>query len=164
MQLFRLSKNQLDDIEKQLELLGVTRLSPDEQIIVLDEISKYVFDINQRHSTKEKVFDLELDYKYYFCDFFNMGINLNKDEVDWWEFDNLLEGIFLNENSITNKMLSYRLYEKPSKNHKAQEEKEHKFRMQMKRKYALPSQINSNKGYDKLWNYLEKKVGDNKEC
>lgn len=128
---------------------------------ILNEISKYVFDINNHYSSGEKTFDLELDYKYYFVDFLKLGINLNKDEISWWEFDAILESLFLDENSTLSKMLGYRLYEKPSKNLKAQEEKEHRFRMQMKRKYTLKNDINN--GFEKLWGYVEKKAGDSKE-
>ena len=59
--------------------------------------------------------------------------------------------------------MSYRLYEKPSKNIKQQEAEEHKFRMKMKRKYALPLQVNSEKALEKLWGYVEKKAGESKE-
>ena len=153
-----------ENIEKSSELLGIQNLNYNEQIIVLDEITQYVFDTNNRHSTQEKTFDLNLDYKFYFTDFLRLGINLNKNEIDWWEFDAILEGLFLDENSILSKMMSYRLYEKPSKNIKTQEEKEHKFRMKMKRKYALPCDYNVDNGLEKLWNYVEKKAGDSKEC
>lgn len=60
------------------------------------------------------------------------------------------------------KIISYRSYEKPSKNPKVQEEKEHKFRMKMKRKYALPNTKISESALGKLWNYIEKKAGENK--
>lgn len=165
MKIFKLSKIDTEEsIEERLNLLGINDISREEQIIVLDEVSKYIFNINQRHSTGKKTFDLELDYKYYFCDFFDMGINLNTDDIPWWEFDNLLEGIFLKKNSIINQVLEYRLYEKPPKNPKTAEEKEHRFRMKMKQKYALPDKNNVDNGLEKLWNYVEKKVGENKEC
>lgn len=166
MKIFKLMKNNNpENIKKSVELLGISDLSFEDQTIVLDEITKYVFDINQRHSNGEKTFDFELDYKYYFVDFLNFGngINLNKDEISWWEFDAILEGIFLNKHSILSTVLDYRLYEKPSKNPKVQEEKEHKFRMKMKRKYSLPIKTNVDVGLEKLWNYVEKKVGENKE-
>ena len=166
MKIFKLMKNNNpENIKKSVELLGISDLSFEDQTIVLDEITKYVFDINQRHSNGEKTFDFELDYKYYFVDFLNFGngINLNKDEISWWEFDAILEGIFLNKHSILSTVLDYRLYEKPSKNPKVQEEKEHKFRMKMKRKYSLPIKTNVDVGLEKLWNYVEKEVGENKE-
>lgn len=165
MKIFKLSKiDTQESIEERLNLLGIVDIPKEEQIVVLDEITKYIFNINQRHSTEKKTFDLELDYKYYFCDFFDMGINLNTDNIPWWEFDNLLEGIFLKKDSIINQVLEYRLYEKPPKNPKTAEEKEHRFRMKMKQKYALPDKNNVDNGLEKLWNYVEKKVGENKEC
>lgn len=164
MKLFELNKNEnQQNVKESLELLGVYDLKPSEQMIVLNEISKYVFNINERHQTKEKTFDLNLDYKYYFVDFLRLGINLNEDEISWWEFDAILESLFLNEKSNLSTMLSYRLYEKPPKSIKAQEEKEHKFRMEMKRKYALPNPQKIENGFDKMWNYVEKKAGENKE-
>ena len=59
-------------------------------------------------------------------------------------------------------MLAYRLYEKTKKNIKTQEEREHRFRMQMKRKYALPNKQKVENGLEKLFNYVEKKAGENK--
>ena len=167
MKIFELMKvSTMDNIKKCVELLGIDNLTEEEQVLVLDEVSKYVFDINKRHSVEKKTFDLNLDYKYYVVDYLNVGkgINLNTDDISWWEFDAILEGIFLDEKSITNKMLNYRLYEKPPKNVKTQEEQEHRFRMKMKQKYALPEQINSDKGLEKLWNYVERKAGENNEC
>lgn len=95
-------------------------------------------------------------------DFLNLGINLNTDDVPWWEFDAILEAIMLDDKSIISKVLSYRLYEKPPKSAKVQEEKRHRFMMEMKRKYSLPETLNTEQGLEKLWNYVEKKAGENK--
>ena len=146
--------------ENCLELLGISDIEPADREVVLDEVSKYIFNVNEKHSNEEKTFDLNLDYKYYFVDFLKMGINLNTDDISWWEFDAILEGLFLDENSNLSKMLAYRLYEKPPKNPKTQEEREHRFRMQMKRKYALPNKQNVENGLEKLFNYVEKKAGE----
>lgn len=149
-------------IENCLELLGISEIERNEAEFVLDEVSKYIFNVNERHSNGEKTFDLELDYKYYFVDFLKLGINLNTDEISWWEFDAILEGLFLDENSNLSRMLAYRLYEKPPKSPKTQEEREHRFRMQMKRKYALPNKVKVEESLEKLWGYVQKKAGDNK--
>ena len=149
-------------IENCLELLGISEIERNEAEFVLDEVSKYIFNVNERHSNGEKTFDLELDYKYYFVDFLKLGINLNTDEISWWEFDAILEGLFLDENSNLSRMLAYRLYEKPPKSSKTQEEREHRFRMQMKRKYVLPNKQKVENGLEKLFNYVEKKAGENK--
>lgn len=60
-------------------------------------------------------------------------------------------------------MMSFRLYKKPPKSSKTQEENEHKYRMQMKKKYALPNPQNNDNSLEKMWSYVEKKVGENKE-
>lgn len=149
-------------IENCLELLGIGEIEHNDMEFVLDEVSKYIFNVNERHSSGEKTFDLELDYKYYFVDFLKLGINLNTDEISWWEFDAILEGLFLDENSNLSKMLAYRLYEKPPKNPKTQEEREHRFRMSMKRKYSLPNKQKVEESLEKLWGYAQKKAGENK--
>ena len=105
--------------ENCLELLGISDIEPADREVVLDEVSKYIFNVNEKHSNEEKTFDLNLDYKYYFVDFLKMGINLNTDDISWWEFDAILEGLFLDENSNLSKMLAYRLYEKPPKDRKS---------------------------------------------
>ena len=144
-------------------MLEINKINENEKEYILNEISEYIFNINEKNTKGEKTFDLNLDYKYYFVDFLKLGINLNLDKISWWEFEAILESLFLDENSNLSKMLSYRLYEKPPKNSKTQEEKEHKFRMEMKRKYALPNPQKVENGLDKMWNYVEKKVGENKE-
>lgn len=131
----------------------------------MNEISKYIFGKHNSNlvKVKEKNFDINLDYQYYFPDFLKYGINLNKQDIDWWEFQKILNGIMLDKNSTISTIISFRTYEKPPKNIKTQEEKEHKFRMEMKRKYALPNPQKIENGFDKMWNYVEKKVGENKE-
>jgi len=143
-------------------MLGVDDLDENEEIIVLNEISKYVFEINNKHSEGNKTFDLNLDYKYYFPDFLSLGINLNTDDISWWEFDSLLDWFFRKEDSSISSVMNFRLYEKPPKNSKTQEDKEHKYRMQMKRKYALPNPQKNENNLEKMWNYVEKKVGEDK--
>lgn len=164
MKIFELIKiNTSKNIEQCLEILGVNDLPSQEQTIVLDEISKYIFDINQKHSSGEKTFDFYYDYGYYFPDFIEKyGINLNKDEISWWEFDKLLDWCFRDKNSSLYNHMDFRLYKKPSKNQKAAEAEEHKYRMKMKQIHALPTQTDTQEGLEKLWNYVEKKVGDNK--
>lgn len=165
MKIFELAKeNTQNSIEKSLETLGVHGLSPQEQISVLDEITKYIFDINQKHSSSEKTFDFYYDYGYYFPDFIEKyRINLNKDEISWWEFDKLLDWCFRDKNSSLYNHMDFRMYKKPSKNPKTAEAEEHKYRMKMKQIHSLPIQIDPQKGLEKLWNYIEKKAGENKE-
>lgn len=163
LKVFELMKiGSIEDVRESCRLLGINDLSDSDAQFILDEVTKYVFDTKNNKSGK-KTFDLNLDYKYYFVDFLRLGINLNKDDISWWEFDAILEGIFLDENSTLSKMMSYRLYEKPLNNPKQQELNENKFRMKMKAKYALPSEETSNDALGKLWTYLEKKAGGSKE-
>lgn len=147
-----------------LQALGINDVQVNKELL-LDEIAMYIFDVTNKGDSKEKVFDFNLDYKYYFPDFLDKGINLNKDNLDWWEFDSILESLFLNPDSNISRVIAHRTYEKPSKNVKTQENKEHQYRMKMKRKYALPdnNQKTIGQNLDKLWRYVEKKVGDAKE-
>ena len=165
MKIFELSKkNTAESINESLKILGITDLPYDDQAYVLDEITKYIFDVNQKHSSTEKTFDFYYDYGYYFPDFIEKyRINLNKDEISWWEFDKLLDWCFRDKNSSLYNHMEFRLYEKPSKNIKTAEANEHKYRTKMKQIHALPNRITTDKALEKLWNYVEKKAGDNKE-
>lgn len=147
-------------IEKSLNLLGLTNVR--NESLVLDEISKYIFEIGKKGTGKKskKNFDINYDYKFYFPDFLKYGVNLNKEDVDWWEFNKILDAILLDEHSNMFKVLQYRNYEKPIKNEKTRENIKHQQMMKLKEKYSLPSK--STDGVEKLWNYLEKKAGENK--
>lgn len=164
LQIFELMKRgTIEDVKDSCDLLGLHGLAEEDCQFILNEIAKYIFNTKE-HGSGERVFDLGLDYKYYFVDFLRLGINLNSQDIPWWEFDSILEGIFLDDKSTMSKVMNYRLYKKPPKNPKQQEEQEHKFRMKMKMKYALPIKVDSqDEALEKLWNYVEKKVGDNKE-
>lgn len=148
-------------INKALKLLGIDQIKEEDKSIVLEYVLNYL--IKNEQSKGQKTFDIYYDYKYYYVDFLKLGIDLNKDNITWWEFDSILEGIFLQKESTIGQVLEYRLYKRPSKNVKMLEEEEHKFKMQMKRKYALPNLKQDNKGFEKLWSYAEQKVGVNKE-
>lgn len=146
-----------------LETLGVSDIDDSDKEFVLDEIVKYIFDISKMYRNGKRVFDFEQDYKYYFVDFFEKGINLNKQDIDWWEFDSLLGGFMIKEDSIISKVIQYRTYEKPPKSIKVQEENEHRFRIKMKQKYALKDNRNESlDSLEKLWKYTEQKVGETK--
>lgn len=162
MKVFKLAKeNTQDNIEESLKILGISDLLPQEQYVVLDEITKYIFDINQKHSSSEKTFDFYYDYGYYFPDFIEKyGINLNKDEISWWEFDKLLDWCFRDKTSSLYNHMDFRLYEKPPKSSKTAEANEHKYRMRMRQVHSLPNSTSSNEALEKLWNYVEKKAGE----
>ena len=152
-------------VEKSLDLLGIEHTNNDRY--VLNEISKYLFvDTNGKDDIIKQEFrnfDINEDYQYYFPDFLKYNINLNSQEIDWWEFCKILDAIILDENTNMHKIIGYRTYEKPSDNIKTQQSKEHKFRLDMKRKYALKNNSNPNNGFEKLWDYVEKKAGEIKE-
>ena len=120
-------------IKKSLQILGIENIN--NEAYILDEITKYLFDVN--------------------------GINLNKDDIDWWEFTKILDAILLDENSNMHKVMEYRNYEKPIKSQKARENIKHQQMIKLKNKYALPQR--NEIGIEKLWGYLEKKVGEGKE-
>jgi len=151
--LFSSKYNEAFKIKKGIEILGLD-ISENDKPFVLDEITKYVFNTNSQ-SIGEKTFDLEQDYKYYYIDYLKLGIDLNKQNISWWEFDNLLEGIFLSKDSSIGQVLQYRTYEKPPKSSKTSEEKEHRFYMEKKRQYALKNPKSIENGLEKLWNYTE---------
>lgn len=155
------SQNDPNKIVESLKILGIDKV--DNPNLVLDEIAKYIFDVSEQtgSSSKKKKFDINYDYKFYFSDFLKYGINLNKEDIDWWEFNRILDAVLLDDNSNMSKVMSYRLYEKPPKNRKAQENIRHQNMMRLKEKYSLP--IKSEKGIEKLWDYLEQKVGESKE-
>lgn len=130
---------------------------------LLNKISIYLFGKHGKgiSGNASKNFDINLDYEYYYPDFLKYGIDLNTDFIDWWKFNKVLSSILLDKNSNMYQIMSFRLYEKPSKNIKVQEEKEHKAKMKLKQQYALKQE--SQKGLEQLWSYVEKKAGENKE-
>ena len=105
---------------------------------------------------------MNYDYKNYFPDFLKYGINLNKEDIDWWEFNKILDAIMIDENSNMHRVMEYRNYEKPVENEKTRKTLRHQQMMKLKQQYALPATANE-EGAEKLWNYLEKKVGEKKE-
>lgn len=162
MKLFHLFKMKLPQkyqVKYGLEILGI-EVEEEYQETVLNEISLYLFDNSKTEQNGKKVFDFELDYEYYWVDFLEKGINLNKDEISWWEFDKILGGLFLQEHSKIGKVIQYRTYKKPTKNSKVAEAEEHKFYLEKQRQYALPLEEDTNvdKNIDNLWNFLSSKV------
>jgi hypothetical protein len=148
-------------ISKGLEIFGFKEdLALETKSFIMSKIIDYLFKSDKASSGGQRLFDLELDYKYYYCDFKNIGngIDLNKDDISWWEFDTLLEGIFLKKESTIGQIVSYRAYKKPSKNVKAYEQEEYKFYISKQRQYALPNTESAEEGLQKLWGYLENKV------
>jgi hypothetical protein len=146
-------------ITKGLETLGFKEdLALETKSFIMNKIMDYIFKPNNSVSSGKRLFDLELDYKYYYCDFIDKNIDLNTDDISWWKFDTILESIFLKKESTIGQVISYRAYKKPSKNIKAYEQEENKFYMKMQKQYALPNTESAEEGLQKLWGYLESKV------
>ena len=145
---------------KCLEILGLyIDLELKDKATILNELIEYIIDISQ-NSNGEKTFDLEEDYKYYYVDFLKLGIDLNKKEISFWEFNTILDGILLTENSVIGKVLEYRLWKPASKSQKQFENEDRKFHNEMKLKYALKG---SNKtkvvnGLEKMFRFAETKA------
>lgn len=159
--LFTLQLPEETKISKGLEILGIKdNLNIETKEYLLYTISNYIFE--NIEPKNEKVFDLMLDYKYYYSDFYKLGIDLNKDDISWWTFNAILEGIFLNEESTISKVIKFRTYKKPQKSSKSTEAEQHKFYMERKKQFSLPNN-EANNNLDKLWNYIEKRGGKTNE-
>lgn len=154
--LFKLNLPKKYQVKYGLEILGI-EVEEKYQDEVLNEVSLYLFDNSQNNNNDKKVFDFELDYKYYWVDFLEKGIDLNKQDISWWEFDAILEGLFLQEHSRIGKVIQYRTYKKPSKNNKTAESEEHKYNLEKQRQYALPIEENQQRvenGLNSLWGFV----------
>ena len=159
MKLLRLAKEGFNErnISNALQIIGFNDTLPtNEQFQLLNEIVNYL-GFNNGTEKKEKFFDFFHDIKYYYYDFKKLRIDLLRDEITWWEFNSLLHGILLDNNSAISRIISFRTYEKPPKNYKTQEEKQHKLSMQRKREYALPDEGEVEDNFERMWNYLQTK-------
>jgi hypothetical protein len=134
-------------------LLGIAR---DERL--LDETLNYIFK-KAKTTNNVKIFDYDYDFKYYYYDFLKLGIDLTKDNIDWWKFDRILSGMLEDETTYINKVLSYRTYKKSSSNSKIIESERNKYYLEKKREYSLPQKNNNiDISLLKLQNYLERRV------
>jgi hypothetical protein len=147
-------------VSKILEILGFKEdLEFETKSFLVKEIMDYIFKPNEGGNSSKKIFDMYLDYRYYYYDFFKLGIDLNKDDIDWLVFDTLLEGILLQKESAMLTVLGYRSYKKPSGNIKTYENEEHQYYLSKQRQYALPSeQKDIDEGFNKMWDYLEEQT------
>lgn len=153
-------ENDVLKIEKSCNILGLQK--PNARI--LNEILKYTLEIGNGTS-KEKVFDYDLDFKYYYADFKELGIDLIEEDIDWYKFNSILRKIMLNKNSLLSQIIDFRTYEKPSSS-KTAEAKIHREKTRLKNEYRLPQKTNiTNNNFDKMWNFISKKTerGDSNE-
>lgn len=152
-------------INKILEILGFAEedLALETKSFLVNEILSYIFKSNESTSNGKKIFDIYLDYRYYYYDFYKLGIDLNKDDVDWWQFDTLLEGILLQKEGAMLQVLGYRSYKKPSGNIRVYQNEEHQYYLSKQRQYALPVEPeNIDEGFNKMWEYLESQQKNDK--
>lgn len=152
MELFGLFQSNFSDAYKNIKGLAILGITVEEHHAeILNEISNYLFE--HHTNSGEKVFDLNKDYKYYFVDFMKLGINLNTDELSWWEFNAILDSLFITD-SVISEVIQMRTYKKPNKNHKQAEMEEHKAREKLKRKYALHDKESVDANLERLYNYV----------
>ena len=146
-------------VNKILEILGFNEdLELETKSFLVKEIMDYIFKPNEGGNSSKKIFDMYLDYRYYYYDFFKLGIDLNKDDIDWFVFDTLLEGILLQKESAIMTVLGYRSYKKPSGNIKTIQNEEHQYYLSKQRQYALPVEEKAiEEGLNGMWEYLETK-------
>lgn len=141
-------------IEKSCKILGLQK----NNIEVLDMIFKYVLE-SSNNSNEKRIFDYDLDFKYYYADFKEYGIDLLEEEIDWFKFSSILKKIMLNNNSLLSKIIEFRTYEKPISNYKIAEAKIHREKLKLKNEYSLPQrQQNIDEGFEKMWAYLSSKT------
>lgn len=152
-------------INKILEILGFTEedLALETKSFLVNEILSYIFKSNESTSNGKKIFDIYLDYRYYYYDFYKLGIDLNKDDIDWWQFDTLLEGILLQKEGAMLQVLGYRSYKKPSGNIRVYQNEEHQYYLSKQRQYDLPTEEKEiEDGFNKMWEYLESQQKNDK--
>lgn len=155
-------------IAQALDLFGIKHdYDYETQQFLLNEISEYLFDVSVKGTkSSARIFDYNLDFKYYYMDFLKYGVDLLEQKVSWHKFNLILGEIMLMNGTRMSEVLEARTYERPPKykNSEAIDQAEHKYKMERKKQYSLPQITqDTEKGFDKLWGYLEKKAGDMNE-
>lgn len=108
-------------------------------------------------STGKKTIDFKKDYRLIWDSFKSKRqIDLNVDNINWWEFNAMLEGLFLEGDSSICKVIEYRTMSIPKADKYNRDYIA--FIRRMKTKYRL-LEDNANEGLGNLFNYLNKKVG-----
>ena len=151
-----------------------TRLVPDYPIELLEywedeEIIAYVeLFFSCLGSNKSKGADKEpskpftdyvQDYPYIWDSFkAKRNIDLNTDDINWWQFQTIFEAIILEGDGSYGKVLEYRTYKKPPK--KGGEKRHHELMMKMKSLFSLKVDENLrkqivNNGINKMFMWAE---------
>lgn len=154
MEILRLfEEDDYQKIEKSCNIIGLDF----NNAIILDHILKYIFEMSNK-ITSEKTFDYDLDFKYYYADFKEYGIDLIEQDIDWFRFSSILTKIMYDKRSMLSAVIEYRTYKKPSTNYKTAENEIHKIKNELKRQFALPQKHkNIDEGLGKLWGYAEER-------
>lgn len=148
-------------IEKSCNILGLKQTD----INILDIILQYILETNTNNNEK-RIFDYDLDFKYYYADFLEYGIDLLQEDISWYKFSSILRKIILNSNCLMYKIIEFRTYEKPMANMKMAEAQIHREKTKLKNEYSLPQkEQHIDYGFEKMWSYLTQKTngGDNSE-
>lgn len=89
--------------------------------IDIQKIINYIFEerfVSTNSGSKEVFFDYLKDYDAIFTYFLKeFSINLEKQDIDWWQFTSIMNCAFEEENCITKRM-SFRSYKVPFKRSK----------------------------------------------
>ena len=108
-------------------------------------------------SDGKRTIDFKIDYRLIWDSFKSARqMDLNKDKINWWEFNSMLEGIFLEGNASICKVVGFRTEKLPKAD---KYNKDYiNFVKQMKLKYRLKNE--NKEGLSILYNYLNEKVGE----
>ena len=116
MQLHKHIKNK--DLKAIYEHLGVS------YDVDVNKIIDYIFKPRFKSvgiGSNVKTFDYLRDFDLLYYEFKKLNIDLIKDDIGWWEFTSILEGITLENNALM-KRIGYRSYKVPFQRNKGDEE------------------------------------------
>lgn len=153
MVVYKIIESDLDDTTKIMRILETLNIK---EMVEVDKLLNYVFQPRYvgTNSSNVKAFDYLKDYDLLYAIFRkDYNINLQTDNVQWWEFTFILEEIMLGNNALT-KRIEFRSYEAPSKITK-DNAKQHKAYSNMKLKYNIEEQ-DVNKAVGKMFKSLER--------
>lgn len=116
MQLHKHIKNK--DLKAIYDHLGVS------YDVDVNKIIDYIFKPRFKSvgiGSNVKTFDYLKDFDLLYYEFKKLNIDLIKDDIGWWEFTSILEGITLENNALM-KRIGYRSYKVPFQRNKGDEE------------------------------------------
>lgn len=115
---------------------------------IAEQIVRYLFtDVRGTSTEGKKNFDHNQDYRYIVPSFMQLyGINLERDDITWYEYKTMLEGCFLNPCTLS-KVIGFRTMELP-KDSKGKADI-----LDIKAKYRLKSEDSN--GIGSLFNSLK---------